>query len=150
MRPPIGARIIVPIIGAILLLGVDLAPLFQSFGASSPGMLFWSKAGTLAALAVFTLHTNISQRVVYSDRWITCRGVQLTAQTRKLSDLVDIAVHPKRHALVLTFAEQKRMYVPKFLTGREAFVLHMRMIIEANLARGKTVPEPDPLARVGF
>ena len=150
MRPPFGARVLVPVVAAVILIGTDLAPLLQSLGISDPTHQTWTYVGLLVLLAGFTIQMNLFQKVTYSDETITCTGVQLKPQKRTLSDLVDIAVHPKRPALVLSFADQERLYIPKFLTGREDFVAFMSTVAAENRAKGLTVPRKGFAESFGF
>ena len=46
--------------------------------------------------------------------------------------LTGIEMHPKRPALVLSFADQPHLYIPKYLSGRETFIAEMRAIAAQN------------------
>ena len=150
LRPPIGLRIIAPAIATVFLLKTDFSPLLESFGLRDPGLQSWAVTGLLVILGLAVLQLNFAQSLAYDQTRIECKGVQMKPQTRDLSGLVDIAVHPKRPALVLTFADQERLYVPKFLNGRAGFVGSMRVIAAENRSRGLEAPRQGLLAQMGF
>lgn len=130
LRPPFGTRIIGPLVAMAVLLFMDWTPLFGSVGLTDPRTQGWVIAGLFGLLGYTAFQLNFRQKVVFDDRQIESHGVQLRPQVRNLSGLVDIAVHPKREALVLTFADQPPLYLPKFLTGRDRFVAQMQQIAE--------------------
>ncbi|SDX89189.1 hypothetical protein SAMN05444358_11456 [Ruegeria halocynthiae] len=107
LRPPWGLRDLAPVIALVLLLTTELSPLWESVGIHDPVI---HKAALIALCLIFGYSWFILlfvQKVVYDGSFIECYGVDATKQERKLSDLVDIRVHDKRPALVLTFAQQK-------------------------------------------
>lgn len=150
LRPPFGTRILGPAVAAILLATFDFGPFLASLGLTDPQLLFLIGCAAWALLAYTVFMLNARQQVIVDGDMLTCRGVQLSTQTRDLSGLVDIRVHPKRPALVLTFANQPRLYIPKFLTGRGTFVPLMEEIATGNRALGMRAAPDGIMARAGF
>ena len=150
LRPPFGTRILGPLLAAGVLIFFDMNLLFEVVGLTSTDLQALARAVLWALLAYTVFMLNIRQRIIVDGDMLTCRGVQLSTQTRDLSGLVDIRVHPKRPALVLTFADQPRLYIPKFLTGRDTFVPLMEEIAAGNRALGLRAAPEGFMARAGF
>lgn len=150
LRPALGIRILAPVIAGVFLYTVDIDPLLHSVGISDGGTQHWTKVILGWMLVYSVIHMNLFQKVAYSDTDIACTGVDIRTQYRDLSDLVDIAVHDKRPALVLTFANQKPLYVPKFITQRSRFISDMAQIAANNRAKGMTPPASTLATRLGF
>lgn len=150
MRPPWGMRLLAPGLASFLFLTTDLSPLWHSVGINDPRVhvTFLSICCALTGYSWFML--LFFQKVVYDRAQIECSGVDISHQHRDLSDLVDIHVHKRRPALVLTFAHQKPLYIPKFLSGRAKFVTEMEAIAQQNLAQGLTAPAPTLASQLGF
>lgn len=150
LRPPFGYRALAPAILLGFLLGYDYREIMTLMGIVDPQhqnyaiWAFWA----LFAYTIFEL--NFRQRVIYDRNEISCWGVDLRRQDRDLGQLVDISMHENRPALVLIFADGKRFYVPKHLTGRARFIEDMEKIAAENLRNGAEVPSQGFFARQGF
>ncbi len=132
LRPPWGLRIGGPILAALMLIYVDLTPLTESLGWALPEGPRLFKLGIGAVLAYTTAMLLFVQRVAYDRREIRSYGMDPRAQTRQLSGLTGIEMHPNRPALVLSFADQPHLYIPKYLSDRETFIAEMRAIAAQN------------------
>lgn len=132
LRPPWGLRLGAPVLAAVFLVYVDLTPLVESLSWATPehGQLF--KAITGVFLAYSTIMLLFFQRIVYDKREIRSYGMDLRPQTRDLSGLIRIEVHPSRPALVMTFDDQPHLYIPKFLSQRDQFIREMNEVIARN------------------
>lgn len=150
MRPSFGTRVIGPVIAAIILAGFDFTPFLTGSFLEDPKLQRWAYILLWGLLTYTGVILNFRQRVVLDGHSITCIGVQMTRQERDLTGLVGIDVHPKRPALVLTFADQPRLYVPNHLSGRDTFVVLMEEIASGNRAAGMNVPPTGFMARAGF
>lgn len=150
LRPPWGLRVLAPILALALFLTTDMSPLWDSVGVHDPLI----RKGALIALCLFFGYSWFMllfvQKVVYDGSFIECYGVDASKQERNLSDLVDIRVHEKRPALVLTFAQQKPLYIPKFLSHRAEFVSRMEAIAQQNRSNGLAAPALTLANRFGF
>lgn len=132
LRPPWGLRIGGPILAALMLIYVDLTPLTESVGWALPEGARILKLVIGAGLAYSTAMLLFVQRVAYDRREIRSYGIDPRPQTRQLSGLTGIEMHPKRPALVLSFADQPHLYIPKYLSDRETFIAEMRAIAAQN------------------
>jgi len=150
LRPSLGIRILAPIVAVVFLLTVDIEPLLNSVGITGDGAQHWTKVILAWMLAYAVIHLNLFQKVAYNDTHIACTGIDIRTRYRQLTSLVDITVHDKRPALVLTFADQKPLYVPKFISQRARFITQMEQIASHNRAQGMTAPEPTLANRLGF
>lgn len=150
LRPPFGTRILGPLVAAAILAFFDFGPALASVGLADPNYQRWLGYAMWALLAYTVVVLNLRQRVVVDGETLSCTGVQLSPQTRDLTGLVNITVHPKRPALVLTFAGQPRLYIPKHLTGRSTFVPLMEEIAARNRAAGLSAKPEGLMARAGF
>lgn len=150
LRPTMGVRLGAPVIGAFVVCVTDLSPLLELFGLYEPSQQWWGYAAIWVLLAFTAVQLNFVQRVTYRDDYIACIGVDPRPQVRDLSELVDISVHPKRPALVLTFARELPLYIPKFISHREAFLAEMERIAAENRARGQTARPGGLAERFGF
>lgn len=142
LRPTWGIRLIAPLVALAVLIFTDLSPLWNSLGIQSA-------TAHLALVCLFGLVLGYSwamllfvQRVVYDDHYIMSHGIDLRSQTRRLSDLTGFRVHERRPALVLTFAEQAPLYIPKFLSHREVLIQRLEEISANNLNNGAVPPLP--------
>ncbi|MEM1237420.1 MAG: hypothetical protein AAGI10_10650 [Pseudomonadota bacterium] len=150
MRPPFGYRVLTPAVMALVVLSFDERALMADMGLTNPTYQTYAIIGFWVLFAYGLFEMNFRQRVIYDATQITVWGVDLRAQTRDLTQLVDIRVHEKRPALVLTFSDGKRLYVPMHLNGRDHFVTEMEAIVAHNLARGERAPQAGFMARAGF
>ncbi len=150
IRPPMGLCLITPVIAVVFVTYTNFEPLWESLGIA-PG---WIRDAIYYGLAIVFSYTWFMllfvQKVIYSEREIVSHGTDLRTQARDLSDLIDIRVHEKRPALVLTFAGQKPLSIPKFLSHRAQFITAMQKIAEQNTSNGMTTPEPSWQNRLGF
>lgn len=150
LRPPVGLILIAPLIALVFTTYTDFEPLWGSLGIA-PGWIRDIIYYGLAAVFCYTWFMLLFvQKVIYSDTQITCHGVDLRPQTRDLSDLVDICVHEKRPALVLTFERQKPLYIPKFLSHRAQFISTMEKIAAQNTGDGMIARPSTWQNRMGF
>lgn len=132
LRPPWGLRLGAPVFAAVILIYVDFAPLVESLGWATPehAKLFKAITGVFLTYSAFML--LFFQRIAYDKREIRSYGMDLRPQTRDLSGLISIEMHPSRPALVLTFADQPHLYIPKFLSQREQFITEMEEVVAQN------------------
>lgn len=150
LRPPLGARLIAPLILLFLLSAMEPRSLMADLGLGDPQHQAWAIYGFWVLFAYTMFELNVRQQLIYGRGEISVRGVNLRKQTRPLSELVAIEVHEKRPALVLTFADGGRLHAPKHLTGRDRFIADMESTIRANRAHGLTRPVQGLAARQGF
>jgi len=150
LRPPFGYRAIVPAILLGFVLGYDFRGIMTVIGLTDPQSQTYAIWAFWALFIYTVFELNVRQRVIYDETLITCWGVDLRRQERDLRDLVDIRMHEKRPALALTFANEKTLYVPKVLTGRDQFVSDMQRIAEANRARDLSAGKRGLKAQLGF
>ena len=150
LRVPFGLAIILPAVAAMFLMTMDLSAPMAAMGIADPQIQGGVIIGLLLFICWTVFQTGFLQKIAYDSDKIECHGMDLKPQTRTLDDLVDIAMHPRRPALVLTFAAQKRLYVPKALEDRDAFVQEMTRIAKANRARGLQMPAEPLAAKLGL
>ncbi|MEL7092674.1 MAG: hypothetical protein AAFN94_13155 [Pseudomonadota bacterium] len=147
LRPTWGMRLGMPALAAFVFFTIDPDLIFGwlpllGFG---PNAVHWAMVLLGWGLMFATISLNFFQRVAYDGDTIHCEGTNLRHQTRDLSGLVDIEVHEKRPVLMLTFSDQAHLYIPKYISQREAFLADMDAIIERNLDAGQDVPDEDGL-----
>lgn len=150
LRPTWGLRLIAPMIAILFLAFTDFTPLWNSLGVNAPAL----RSGIIVLTGIIIGYTWFMllfvQRVVYDSREIQSHGISLRCDQRSLQDLVDIRVHDSRPSLVLSFATQDPMYIPKFLSHREAFIAAMQEIIERNSNKGMEPAMPGWRERAGL
>lgn len=150
LRPTRGVRLLAPPFAIVIVALTDLGPLWSSVGLDSGGLPDPVQGGIVALFGYSWFMMLFVQRVIYDSAHIVCHGVALRPQTRHLWDLVDIKVHDTRPALVLTFARQPPLYVPKFLSHRETFISAMKAIAQDNARFGLRPRETRVQDRLGF
>lgn len=150
LRPTWGIRLFAPIIALTLFLFVDLGPFFESIGLNDRRYRSWAVLFVMAVFAYTWCMLLFFQKVTYDDKFIDSAGIDVTSQTRSLKDLVGIRQHEKRPALVLTFAEQKPLYVPKFISQRAKFIADMEIIASHNRENGLAAQKPSLTEKLGF
>jgi len=150
LHPTWGSRVFGPAIAFVVLLNIQATQLFEALGIADDMMQFWIICALFLLLAYATIQLNVFQRVVYNDTAIACVGVDVRRHDRSLSDLVDVKVHDKRPALVLTFVDQPTLYIPKFISQRARFVSDMEAVITINQTRGLIAPPEGLAARMGL
>ena len=150
LRPTWGSRIFGPAIAFVVLLNIEATQLFEALGIFDNVIQFWIICALFLLLTYTVIQLNVFQRVVYNTTAIACVGIDVRRQDRSLTELIDIKVHDKRPALVLTFVDQPTLYIPKFISQRARFISDMEAIITANRARGLSVPPEGLVARMGF
>ncbi|SLN72359.1 hypothetical protein ROA7450_04035 [Roseovarius albus] len=150
LRPPMGLILIAPFLALVFTTYTDFGPLWESLGIASGWIRDVIYYGLAAVFCYSWFMLLFVQKVIYSDKQITCHGVDLRSQTRDLDDLVGIRVHEKRPALVLTFERQKPLYIPKFLSHRAQFVSAMEKIAAQNTRDGMVARPTSRQNRMGF
>ncbi|MEO1779831.1 MAG: hypothetical protein AAFU63_13690 [Pseudomonadota bacterium] len=150
LRPMRSLRMLAPAIAALLLYIVDIGPALQSIGITGTGLQHWLSVLIGWMLVYASLHFAVFHKLSFDDTILTYAGFDPRTHQRRLDDLVEIACHPARPALVLTFAAQRRLYIPNVFDQRDRFIADMAAIAAANRARGLDVPAPTLAARLGF
>ncbi len=150
LRPTWGIRLLAPLVALVFLIFMDFSEFWRSLGLESTTSQFAVYVGFGLVLGYSWFMMLFVQRIVYDDHYIVCHGVDLRPQSRRLSDLVDIRVHEKRPALVLSFSEQPTLYVPKFVSHRETFIRDMEEISANNINNGAVHPLPRWQEHIGF
>lgn len=150
LRPTWGIRLIAPVVALVFLIFTDLSPFWQSFGVQSETAHLVINCVIGAALGYSWFMLLFVQRIVFDDHYIMSYGIDLRSQSRRLSDLTGIRVHEQRPALVLTFAQQPPLYIPKFLSHRETLIQRLEEISADNLNNGAVPSLPRLRDQVGF
>jgi len=154
LRPTWGIRLFAPLLAIVLLVAADAGPVFASLlvslGLKNPVWADFAMVLIAAAFAYTWVMLLFYQRVIYDEVGIESIGTNIMSETRSLKDLVDIRVHEKRPTLVLSFADQKPLYIPKFISQRAMFLSDMEALIAKNRAQGMVAAPQNLAARMGF
>ena len=138
LRPPIGARFLLPIFAAMTFYATSFDPFWESLGLNSDKMQTPVTLCVMALLLYTWVMITFVQKITYDQNSITVRGVQLSTETRDLSSLVSIEKHEKRPIFVMKFARGNELHAPSFISQRQKFVNDMKAVILKNTQQGVT------------
>ncbi len=136
LRPPVGARFLLPIFAALTFFATSFDPFWESLGLSSDKMQMPVTFCVMALLLYTWVMITFVQKITYNQNTITVRGVQLSSETRDLSSLISIKKHEKRPIFVMKFARGKELHAPSFISQRQKFVSDMKAVISKNTQQG--------------
>ncbi|MEP2531505.1 hypothetical protein [Shimia sp.] len=149
LRASLAMRLIAPLAALALLMVSDVASMLGSIGISSASAQRMILGGIYLGFGYCWFMVLSQQRVVWGQGLIATYGVDMKRQVRAMDDLLEIRPHATRPALVLTFSDQKPLYIPKSLSHRDMFIDEMQEIAHANVNNGMIVPMPLLRQRLG-
>lgn len=142
LRPSWIARLIAPLVALFCMAVFDINPLLRLLGVQTLlGQQVFYALFCLVFASVW-LAMLLHQRAVWGQGKLTWHGILFWRQERSLEKLVGVHAPDNSPVVMLRFADQWPLFVPKHLAHIDTFVAEMQRHADHNINNGAVPPMP--------